>query len=154
MSSRRVVRQVEDSDVEAACTPVVHHPIDGGDHLRDINGTAVIGNLDADDASIRSNSNEVGRACAAWVGSGSTAGDDADDVGAVPVSVEAGNCWIATLERKVRTDDHVGGGQFSDPCNSRVDHCDVHTSTRVTGSPHCAGADLVDNLSEARLVGG
>ncbi len=88
---------------------ILHHPVDRRDYLRDIDGTAVVGDLDADDASVGSNTNKVGRSWAEWIGARSAASDDASDVSAMTVSVEAIDSRSAALEREIRTVNYVGG---------------------------------------------
>ncbi len=88
------VRQQHHSDVATVGGPVVDHPVDGCDDLRDIDRPVVGSYFHTHDVGGRSHAGE---------GAGGVSGHDAGEVGSVPESIERQQVREWRLEGEVRT---------------------------------------------------
>ena len=147
-------RQVQDADVQTAVLPVLHDPVDRGEHLRDVGRSVRVGDLDAQDASVRRHAGEV-----LGVMSDGTArvapGDDSREVGAVPVGVEVAQVRPLRLEGEVRAgDDPARLCQPVDRHDSRVDERNVHAFPGEARSEHVVRVrDVAGNEERAWILG-
>ena len=139
------VREVEDPDIEPVVGLVLDDPVDRGDDLGDVRPSVGNTDLEAHDARIGRDAEEVGRVgrVGPWLGVAAASGDDPGHERAVTVGVEVGQVWRLGLERKVRTvDDLVGGAQALHRRNAGIDQGDIYSLARVAGVPPRRGTGI------------
>ena len=119
---------------------VLHHPVDGGDHLRDVDGAVVVGDLELDQPGVGGHPEVVrgvGRVLRPARPRRLAAGDDPGHVRAVAVGVDGLVERVLRLEGEVGPDDHLGRRSSSagDGRDAGVDQRDVDPGARPAGLP-------------------
>ncbi len=134
---------------------MLDHPVDGGDHLRDIGGPVGRGDLHVEQPGAGRHTQVLGAAGRRHRGDAVVAsGDDPGQVGAVPVGVEMTKVVGLGLEGEVgAVDDLVRVGESGYRGDAGVDDGHVHALAAETGVPEadCAGGERRQTVDRRRL---
>ena len=113
---------------------MLHYPIDGCNHLRNVDRAFVVGHLDVENRRTRSNAVEETLALPCRTGISAVTGDDARHVSAVPERIEVQEVGILRFKREIWTIDHFSrSGQTRHRHHPGVNESDSHTFTVGVG---------------------
>ena len=129
---------------------ILHDPVDSGDDLRHVHGPGIVGDLDAHDACVRRDADEIVGTRIEWVSSRCTTSDDAGHVGSVSKCVESDHFLERRLEREIRADEDIAARQLGHRCDAGVDDSDVDSRSGEAGGPHVVRSDLADHIGQQR----